>query len=66
MDSLLPIATKKQKLHQTDKYFNFHSVGFLSQVPLACGSSALPSPWIQYIMLIHLSWGVVISLKTLK
>ena len=26
------------------KDFNFHSVSLLSQVPLACGCSALPSP----------------------
>ena len=34
MDSLLPIETKKQKLHQTDKAFNFHSVSLRSQAPL--------------------------------
>ena len=38
MDSLL------QKLHQTDKGFNFHSISLLSQAPLACKSSALLSP----------------------
>ena len=35
MDSLLHIETKKQKLCQTDKDFNFHSVTLLSQAPLA-------------------------------
>ena len=44
MDSLLHIETKKQKLRQTVKDFNFHSVRLLSQAPLVCGSSALPSP----------------------
>ena len=34
MDSLLHIETKKQKLRQTDKDFNFHSVSLLSQAPL--------------------------------
>ena len=33
-----------QKLRQTDKDFNFHSVSLLGQAPLECGSNALPSP----------------------
>ena len=41
MDSLLHIETKKQKLRQTDKYFNFHSVSLLSKAPLLRRSSAL-------------------------
>ena len=43
MDSLLHIETKKLRLRQTDKNFNFHSVSLLSQVPLAHESRALPS-----------------------
>ena len=44
-NSLLHIEAKKQKLCQTNKFFNFHSVDSLSQVPLARGFSALPSPF---------------------
>ena len=44
-DSLLHVEAKKQKLRQTNKFFNFHSVGSFSQVPLAQGFSALPSPF---------------------
>ena len=43
MDSL-HIETKKQKLRQTDKDFNVHSVSLLSQAPLVHGSNGLPSP----------------------
>ena len=46
MDGLLHIETKKQKIRQTDKDFNFHSVCLHSHAPLVCGSSALMGPYL--------------------